>query len=77
LEIMTAEFAPPATSPSGTVADELALIQTVLDRIRLSDYAGQSPEQARENAATLRRIESRVATHVGVAVRAVATSSPG
>ena len=60
-----------------TLADELALIEGALDRIQLGSYARQSPEQARRNAAALRRIESRVATHVGVSVRAVASTTPG
>ena len=60
-----------------TPAQDLALIEAALDRIQLSDYARQSPENARHNASALRRIESRVATHVGAAVRAVANATPG
>ena len=60
-----------------TLADRLARIDAELDAIRLGDYATQVPEQARRNAAALRRIESRVATHVGAAVRAVQAVTPG
>ena len=60
-----------------TLAEELAVIEAALDRIRLSDYARQSGEHARHNASALRRIESRVATHVGAAVRAVQASTSG
>ena len=55
----------------------LALIEQGLDAIQLGDYARQSPAQARHNATALRRIESRLATHVGAAVRAVASNTPG
>ena len=60
-----------------TPADELALIEAALDRIQLGDYARQSPGQACHNATALRRIESRLKTHVGAAVRAVASNTPG
>jgi hypothetical protein len=60
-----------------TLADRLARIDAELNAINLGDYSGQSPEQARHNASALRRIESRVATHVGAAVRAVASATPG
>ena len=60
-----------------TLADRLARIDAELDAIRLDDYARQSESEARHNATALRRIESRVATHVGAAVRAVASCTPG
>ena len=60
-----------------TPAERLARIEAELDAIALSDYGRQTSEQARHNATALRRIESRVATHVGAAVRAVAKAAPG
>jgi hypothetical protein len=69
---MTAELAPPATK---TVADGIALVRAGLDAISLSDYDHQSPAQARANAKELRELESRIATHVGLAVRAVTAGS--
>jgi hypothetical protein len=60
-----------------TLADKLARIDAELDAIALTDYPRQSHPQARENAAKLRRIQSRVATHVGAAVRAAQWTSPG
>ena len=71
---MAVELEPPATDP---VAHSLALIEQGLDAIPLSHYANQSPEKSRHTAAALRRIESRVATHVGAAVRAVQSTAPG
>ena len=71
---MVVELEPPATGP---VAHGLALIEQGLDAIQLAHYANQSPERARHNATVLRRIESRVATHVGAAVRAVQATAPG
>ncbi len=58
-------------------AERLARIEAELDAINLADYPRQSPDQARSNASTLRRIESRLKTHVGAAVRSVASTSPG
>jgi len=58
-----------------TPAERLARIEAELDAINLADYAHQSPAQARHNASTLRRIQSRLATHAGAAVRAVSTTS--
>ncbi len=69
---MTAQVA-----AESTLADELAVIEAALDRISLADYPRQGAEQARTNATTLRRIQSRVSTHVGAAARAVQSTSPG
>ena len=71
---MFVELDPPVTDP---VTHGLALIEQGLDAIQLADYARQSPEQARHNATALRRIESRLKTHAGAAVRAVASNTPG
>ncbi len=60
-----------------TLADRWARIDAELDAIALSDYAGQSPSQAQRTATDVRRIASRMTTHVGAAVRAVHTTSPG
>ncbi|HKY57056.1 MAG TPA: DUF222 domain-containing protein [Aeromicrobium sp.] len=60
-----------------TLADRLARINIELNAIALSDYPCQSHAQARETAAALRRLQSRLATHVGAAVRAVEWTSPG
>jgi len=73
-DALVVELQPPATNP---VADGIALIERGLDLIGLADYARQAPSQARHNATALRRIESRLKTHVGAAVRAVASSAPG
>lgn len=59
------------------LADKLARIDAELNAIALTDYPHQSHIQARETAAKLRRIQSRVATHVGAAVRAVQWTGPG
>jgi hypothetical protein len=72
--VLVVELQPPATNP---VADGIALIERGLDLIGLADYARQTPGEARHNATRLRRIESRVATHVRAAVRAVASNTPG
>jgi hypothetical protein len=61
----------------GTVADGLALIRSGLDAINLADYQTQSAAQARRTAKEIREIVSRMATHVGAAVRAVEATSPG
>ncbi len=53
------------------LADRLEALRRELAAIPLDGYAGQSPVEARRNAATLRALESMVRTHVGVAVRAV------
>ena len=60
-----------------TLAERWARIEAELNAIALSDYERQSPSEARHNASALRRIESRVATHVGAAVRAVTNATPG
>jgi hypothetical protein len=71
---LVVELQLPATNP---VADGIALIERGLDLIGLADYTRQAPSQARRNATALRRIESRLKTHVGAAVRAVASNTPG
>src|SRR3954447_21725726 len=68
---MTAEFV-----PQSALALRLARIEAELDAMPLSDYLGQSESEARHNAAALRRIESRIATHVGAASRAVRAHHP-
>ncbi|HUQ00585.1 MAG TPA: DUF222 domain-containing protein, partial [Aeromicrobium sp.] len=60
-----------------TLADRLARIEAELDAIEISAYARQPVDQARHNASALRRLESRLATHVGAAVRAADALMPG
>ena len=60
-----------------TLAERWARIDAELDAIALSEYADQSPAQAQQTAANVRRIGSRVTTHVGAAARAVQTTAPG
>ena len=60
-----------------TLAERWARIDAELDAIALSQYAQQSPSQAQRTAVDVRRIGSRVTTHVGAAVRAVQTTSLG
>lgn len=50
---------------------QLGQLHALLARIPLADYDSQAPAQARQTAATLRRLESMVRTHVTAAVRAV------
>ena len=71
---MVAELQPPATD---SVAEGLALIRQGLDLIQLADYARQPPARAHRNASELRQLESRLSTHVGAAVRAFQSTSPG
>jgi hypothetical protein len=60
-----------------TLAERWARIESELNAITLSQYAQQSAGEAQRTAVDVRRIGSRVATHVGAAVRAVHTTSPG
>ena len=53
------------------IAERLDAVRRELAAIPLPAYAGQTPAEARRNAATLRELESMLRTHVGVAVRAV------
>jgi hypothetical protein len=70
---MVTQVAPHATR---TVAAALARVRAGLDAIDLTDYQAQSPAQARATARELRELQSRIATHVGAAVRAVQVSMP-
>jgi hypothetical protein len=60
-----------------TLAERWARIESELNAIALSQYAQQSAGEAQRTAVDVRRIGSRVTTHVGAAVRAVHTASPG
>ena len=60
-----------------SLAERWARIDAELDAIALSQYAQQALPEAQRTAANVRRIGSRVATHVGAAVRAVASNTPG
>jgi hypothetical protein len=59
------------------VATSLAQIRAALDAIDLADYQAQSAVEARLTAKELRELQSRLATHVGAAVRAVEATVPG
>lgn len=74
---MVAELETPVTEVSSSVAEGLALVHRGLAMIQLGDYVKQSPAQARETTASLRRAASQLSTHVGAAVRAVEHLTPG
>ena len=59
-----------------TLTERLAAIEAELDAISLDSYPRQSLAEARSTAASLRKIQSRVATHAGAAMRAVEWVNP-
>ena len=73
-DIAVTDIAPPATT---MVAASVAQIRAALDAIDLAEYQTQSAVEARRTAKELRELQSRIATHVGAAVRAVEATVPG
>lgn len=61
-----------AIEPSGaSLTEQLAVVHAALAQVPLSEYARQTPAEARRVAAQVRALESMLRTHAGAAVRAV------